>query len=79
MVQYSLDNKPITELDRLKQLRLNYYNELVKDISQMKIRVKQKIIDYKITVKEIDTKIEKLENRERKSRGVKNEERTKEK
>lgn len=71
MVQYNLDNKPITELQRLKQLRLNYYNELVKDISQMKIRLNQKIKDYKITVLELDKKIEKEQNRENKTRGVK--------
>jgi hypothetical protein len=66
MVQKTLEGKDITELDRLYTLRMEYYNEMCRDIEDYKIRVKAKVIDYRNVIKELDLQIEKEKRKSRK-------------
>jgi hypothetical protein len=63
MIQVTLDNKPLTELERLKQKRMILYNELINDIQSHEIYLRQKTETYKQKIKDIDVMIKKIEKK----------------
>jgi hypothetical protein len=58
-----------SEIQSLYRLRYTYYTELLRDIDMYKIRIKEKIISYGNTVKDIDDKITRLEH-EKKNKSI---------
>ena len=48
---------PQTKLMKLQLLREHYYTQLVREVENLKIRIRQKVESYNHTVKELDTEI----------------------
>ena len=65
MTQFTLDGKELTPKDRLMMLRMEYYTELLAEMTILRNKRIELIKSYKNEVYEIDKQLQKLKSKDK--------------